>query len=98
MPYVKQTLRDTLDPKIRELVAALKVIDKDSEGKDTAGVTNYAITNLLIGVFSQDKRSYNLFNSAVGVLGCVALELYRRAVAPYEDIKIKENGDVYPKW
>ena len=29
------------------------------------------------------------------VIGCL-LELYRRAAAPYEDGKIKENGEVYP--
>ena len=30
-----------------------------------------------------------------GVLRCVELELYRRIAAPFEDIKIIENEDVY---
>ena len=102
MPYVKETLRVILDPKIKDLITVLKAIDKDSNGQDTAGVTNYTITQLLIGLYSYNnqtnKRSYNIFNSAMGVLGCVAQEFYRRMVVPYEDEKIKENGDVYPTW
>ena len=31
----------------------------------------------------------------VGVLECAKLELYRRLAAPYEDLKIEDNGDVY---
>ena len=30
-----------------------------------------------------------------GCLRCVELELYRRAIVPYENKKIEENGDVY---
>jgi len=41
------------------------------------------------------KPSYSDYNALVGVLECAKLEFYRRAVAAYEDKKIKENGDVY---
>ena len=34
-------------------------------------------------------------NEAIGALECATLELYRRKVAPYEDGKIAENGEVY---
>lgn len=39
--------------------------------------------------------SYTNINNAIGALECCKLELYRRIAAPYEDIKIKENGDVF---
>lgn len=32
--------------------------------------------------------------TVMGALLCTALEIYRRIAAPYEDTKIKENGDV----
>jgi hypothetical protein len=32
---------------------------------------------------------------AVGAIECCKLEFYRRVAAPYEDRKIKTNGDVY---
>ena len=63
---------------------------------DTPGDLNYAITVLLKDYVNNNGYSYNTFNKAVGVLECCKLEMYRRAVAPYEDEKIAENGDVYP--
>jgi len=38
---------------------------------------------------------YDDYNTLIGVLENIKLELYRRKIIPYEDIKIKENGDVY---
>ena len=32
----------------------------------------------------------------MGVLSCVGAEFYRRVIAPYEDKKIIQNGDVEP--
>lgn len=39
--------------------------------------------------------SYHYYNEAMGVLECVKQELYRRLIAPHEDEKRKENGDVF---
>jgi hypothetical protein len=33
-------------------------------------------------------------NEVMGVLNCIALEFYRRKTAPYEDVKIAEEGDL----
>lgn len=33
----------------------------------------------------------------MGAADLARLEFYRRLIAPYEDMKIKENGDVYPR-
>lgn len=73
----------------------------------TPGALNYMITRLC-QVFSKRKNSeptyakrknskptYADYNEIIGVLECAKLEFYRRAVAAYEDEKIKENGDVY---
>ena len=59
-----------------------------------AGPLNYLITRLVLRWLG-DHPNYERYNAAVGVLESAKLELYRRAVAPYEDAKIKENGDVY---
>jgi len=55
------------------------------------GELNYVITRILKE--SYPLRYFNL-NRAMGVLESAKLEFYRRVVAPYEDIKIKESGDV----
>ena len=37
---------------------------------------------------------YFHLNRALGVLTAIKEEYYRVVVAPYEDVKIKENGEV----
>ena len=58
----------------------------------SSGELNYIITQLLLDTKPQ---CYEDYNALVGVLECCKLEFYRRAVAKYEDEKIKENGDVF---
>ena len=82
MPYIPEKQRETLDPHIKEL--SLRLVSD--------GQMNYVITKLLIGFYGD---SYSEMNSALGVLDAVGKEYYRRVVAPYEDKKHGENGDVY---
>lgn len=87
MPYIKQGQRDALAPDlVRTLWAAHPAL---SEGE-----LNYTLTRL-VRRWLGDNPNYARFNAALGVLEAAKLELYRRMVAPYEDTKIAENGDVY---
>lgn len=61
----------------------------------TAGELNYMITKLCDRHITHHGLSYQTVNELIGVLECAKLELYRRIAAPYEDIKIAQNGDVY---
>jgi len=61
----------------------------------SAGELNYAITRVIVKWLSLTPTNYGDLNTAIGVLECAKLELYRRIAAPYEDTKIRENGDVY---
>ena len=89
MPYITKADRLALD--------TCCLLDKFLErfNQDTPvneGEINYVITKLLL---STKPKRYADYNKLVGVLECCKLEFYRRAVAVYEDDKIKENGDVY---
>lgn len=87
MPYIKQDQRTVIDEKLQSLIdhiAALPVEQQD-------GAVNYSVTKLLHSVYAP---SYFNYNRAIGVLSAIQLELYRRKVAPYEDEKIVQNGDV----
>jgi hypothetical protein len=64
-------------------------------GAKTAGELNYVLTRIVDSYWHEEGRNYQAFNDIIGALEGAKLELYRRKVAPYEDIKIKENGDVY---
>ena len=81
MPYIDQNARD--------LLAA-------GRQPETLGELNYLITKICLAWLEDyTGESYGTYAAIVGMLETVKLELYRRAVAPYEDKKMLENGDVY---
>ena len=86
MPYIEQNRRDILDSDIKALISIMKSNPIDGE-------LNYIITRIVDA--AHGEGGYARYNRAMGVLDCVSREFYRRKVAPYEDKKIKENGDVY---
>lgn len=62
----------------------------------TAGELNFMFTQLAICYIDDNGKSYQHINDVLGALEGAKLEFYRRLVAPYENKKIAENGDVYP--
>jgi hypothetical protein len=72
---------------LHELVGILKSLPPE----EVDGELNYVVTKILKGVY---PLKYYHLNKAIGVLECIKLEFYRRVAAPYEDVKIKESGDV----
>ena len=84
MPYIKEDQREAWD----QIVEGMNL----DPGYVSVGDLNYLITKILL---SYGPEKYADFNALVGMLECCKLEFYRRAVAVYEDEKIKENGDVY---
>ncbi len=87
LPYIKSENRKKYEKIIQELVGVLRSLPPE----EVDGDLNYVVTKLLKEVYP--LRYYHI-NKAVGVLECIKLEFYRRVAAPYEDIKIKESGDV----
>ena len=83
MPYIKSELRSEV------LLSPEAIVN--------AGELNYYISSLINHFIDKKGKSYATINEVIGALECAKLELYRRIAAPYEDIKIKENGEVYTK-
>jgi hypothetical protein len=81
MPYIKQGLREGIDEGTMDIIMP--------------GELNYAITRLLKQYLVQHGTKYQTINDILGALEGAKAEFYRRVAAPYEDEKIKENGDVY---
>ena len=90
MPYIKQEDRAQYAPLVMALADMLKRLP---DQMDRAGHTNYVITTLLLDAFPD--RKYATMALVDGIISNVGREYYRRRVAPYEDEKILENGDVY---
>ena len=82
MPYITEFARDTFYPV--------------AETATSPGELNYQITQLCLLYLGDRSVSYQRYNDVIGALECCKLEMYRRAIAPYEDTKIAENGDVFP--
>ena len=86
MPYIKKERRRELSvPSDWPMIGHAQDV----------GELNYQITCLVDDFISRKKLKYSEINSAIGVLECAKMELYRRIAAPYEDKKCEENGDVY---
>lgn len=89
MPYIHQRIRDRISSSLKELINDLKGF----EGTSKSGILNYTITKILMETI--EPKSYDQFNTIAGILSSVDKEIYRRAIAPYEDKKIEINGDVF---
>jgi len=87
VPYIKQEKRPLFTKEIEALVKKLE----EQPLTEQDGDLNYIITSILKLLY---KPRYFNYNRAIGVLEAIKLEYYRRVVAPYEDTKIKDNGDV----
>lgn len=90
MPYIKQYERGQYDRLIQEVVDALT---RSGGVKPNVGHINYVLSSILWKMFDLNPR-YETANDLAGVLTCVQAEFQRRKVAPYEDKKIEENGDI----
>ena len=86
MPYIKQEDRN----KFKDV---LNLLENNNFPKN-AGELNYFITKVLLTYYKNSYKNYQSFNDMIGALEGAKLELYRRYVSPYEDIEIKENGDL----
>lgn len=88
MPYIPQTDRDKFAIAVDELRVAT-----NSHGISN-GELNYLITVLGLLYLDRHGRSYNTLSDVVKAMECAKLEFVRRHLAPYEDRKIVEHGDV----
>lgn len=82
MPYISENNKE--------------IIDNQTIGqfnRNTVGELVYAIYRLCLNVLPE-KPSFVSYAVVMGALVCTMLELYRRKIAPYEDEKIKDNGDI----
>lgn len=97
MPYISSGLRPANNPlmsptkgsgfKSMDFVRPIAI--------DDVGELNFAITILINEYVKRRPLKYAVLNDVVGVLASAMAEFQRRVVAPYEDRKLVENGDVY---
>ena len=82
MPYLHENHR-------RDLLENL-----DAWPLDAADL-NFLICRLADRMLARRGVTYARLNEVIGAIECAKQEIYRRIAAPYEDTKLKENGDVF---
>ena len=87
MPYIKQEARKKYEEAITPL---LRLIRNAPPGELT-----WCISVLTDTWLQSIKHGYAEMALAIGIMETAKLEMYRRCVAPYEDRKKAENGEVY---
>ena len=87
MPYIKQDRRKELDP-------AIDVLSKILVEENNVGDYNYAITRLIHNFVRSKGVKYKNLSAAKGILNDAVDEFNRVVMSPYEDQKIKENGNI----
>lgn len=85
MPYIDQQCRKKFD----EILEDIQYV-----GVETAGELNYLISKICLTYLDRHGKRYQYMNDIMGALTGVQAELYRRVIAPYEDLKIAESGDI----
>ena len=82
MPYIKKSHR----PKMNYVVDVMRKEQVYPDGKLNYVLFKYCKETII--------PSYNNYKNYIAELNECAEEIRRRFLAPYEDEKIKENGDV----
>ncbi len=90
MPYLAKKDKEDFDSKYKDALSYLESMDI----KKLSGHLNYMVFKTVKAWTRKNGKKYFVFAAVVGTMICCVLEIYRRLVAPYEDEKILENGDV----
>ena len=91
MPYITKGRRPDFEYELNSLAYKIKLHEP--------GELSYIISSLLARLVTKENINgginYARLSKWRGVIIDASDEFYRRVMAPYEDIKQEENGDVY---
>ena len=79
MPYIRHEVRDALDA--------------GRYNPRSAGELTYTIYRDALTLLGR-APTFSDYAEVIGAIEAAKMEIYRRLVAPYEDKKIKEHGDI----
>lgn len=96
MPYISEEERTELDSQIDNMILAIRNnktnLNNPHDFSNYLGRINYCFSRIIYGVMRD--VSYRNIAMVTGVLENIKQEYYRRVAEPYEDIKIRQNGDI----
>jgi DNA-binding protein len=81
MPYITKEAREELKKAIRSPA--------------NKGELNYVLTLFMLHYVQHQGASYQTISDAISAATDAGEEMRRRLLNPYEDKKIRQNGDIY---
>ena len=95
MPYIKKEDRKIYDSDIESLIEKLNAYnDPLMPFRIPSGDVVYILYKLLTKVYGFKNSNFEIKHKALGILESAKLEYYRKVMAPYENQKEKENGEI----
>lgn len=89
MPYIEKKEKEYLEPEISSLLEKLNSLTNQN-----SGTLNYLFTRIAHNYIKNKGLRYQYLADVSSALQNADKEFYRRISIPYEDKKIKDNGDV----
>jgi len=95
MPYVSEVARRHLAPYLDDLIQLLE----HKNTVQTPGELTYLLYRIMLAYLTginiqTGGQSYGTLSEVLACVESAKLEFYRRKIAPYEDLKIGQNGDL----
>jgi len=87
MPYIKSEERKKYEPKLSEITQLIN-------SEMPKGNLTYLLYAISLDFIKKKGESYTNISTAISCLNDAAEELRRKHLNPYEDEKIRENGDI----
>ncbi len=84
MPYITPDRREFFDETLKQLAGEVQ----------NQGELNYCIYKLSRLIIDRIGKSYSSLSMCSSAMEHAKLEWYRKVLVPYEDEKIRENGDI----
>ncbi len=84
MPYITRDRRKVFDKALAELASEV----------NNEGELNYCIYKLSMLIAERIGHSYSNLSMCSSAMEHAKLEWYRKVLGPYEDVKIRQNGDI----
>ena len=94
MPYINHKEKLAYLAELAELKTAMRTSDTFSLNGLPVGHLNYILSKVCLAYLDIKGEGYQTYNDIMGALEGAKLEMYRRPIATYEDIKLEKNGDI----
>ena len=93
MPYISERDRSEVDDIIEGIIEKVTSSDNNKTEIDSSKII-YIFYKTLKKLYGGYGKGFLEKSDPIRILGCIEHEYYRKIIAPHEEIKIKENGDI----